>query len=601
MKKNISIFLLSIVSITTYAAIPFTEQTLVPFFSDSTEFVASSIDININGRAIATWYEPNSQWLGSESAIVATFYDPNSGWGSPHLVVDNQAGAPGSSSFFMIPAIGDSNDAQITWISGNSVYISIYNASSDSWGSPTLIDTVSNTVSGAQTSVNNTNNTFSTFVKGVEFYESPGNNSEKEASSDDGQYRVQAREISNTIISLAYAPGEASSLANDEFLEVYNLSVNNNGNVICVYYVRRPNPDPQSSNQLQSIRATVYTPGTGWSSAVQIGPEFELVAGKNILVSLNNNDEALLVATTDSNPENSNFSTFFSARLTNLQNNTWEIIPNTEPNNLYIHIEQMALGLGDNGAGITLFNRFDENDFEAPPATNEENSDPSGPTNTNDPSPSNNPPIGDPLGGGIVFITGNDSAEYRVFTPSGPFPNQWRSFFTLFDTIFLSKLALFNNSIGPYGFAYNSTSNYFAAIASNLQTAVVSDPSQFIQSNLINRNIIVNPLLNILSVGQDQPQNFTAEVYRTNYGLQREHFAQLSWQPPHIVSLENLTSYLIFHNKELVATLPPTQQSFEVHNIDINESNEFRVAATFNGQQASPGIITLTPQFNDNV
>jgi len=590
MKKNyIAVLLLFITTLTTNAAIPFTEATLTPFFSGATPTLPS-IDINIHGQAIATWYEIDSnQWLGNESAIVAAFYDPNSGWEPPHLVVENQAGAPGSSSFFMISTIGDSSDAGITWISANSVYMSIYNASNSSWGPPTLIDTINGNVSsGAQTFVNNTNNIFSSFVKGSEFHELAGNissGSAKKFSNDDGQYTVQTQQQSNTIpqnnaiMSLAYAPGNAGPLNAGESYGNYNLSVNNNGNVICVYYVENTN------NNLQSIRATVYTPSTGWSSVVQIGPEFEFNNRKNILVSLNNNDEALLVATTESNPENSNFSVFFSARLTSLQNNTWEVIPSTEPNNLYINIEQMALGLGDNGAGIVFFNRFDTNDFpvfvpEGPDIIPTGNG-----FNPFDNSGSGNP---DP-------IPGNDSAEYRVFTTNGPFPNQWHSFFTLFDNIFLSRLSLFNDSIGPYGFAYNSTSNYFALIANDLQTAIISDPRQFIQNNLINRNIIVNPLLNVLSVGQDQPQQFIAKLYRTNYGLQREHFAQLSWKAPHIISTETLTGYIIFHNKQIVATLPPTQLSFEIHNININESNEFRVAATFNRREASPAVITLTP------
>jgi len=555
MKKYISFFLLSITSIITYAATSFTEQTLTPFFPGATPRLVS-IDVNIHGQAIATWYESSNQWVGNGDALIATFYDLNSGWGAPQLALTNTSGGLGvGGTFYMIPAIADSGDAAITFFTGtginNTFYRTEYDSATNTWSAPIFLDQVNGfDTRGAQTFANNINNTFLTFMRFRFFHaiRTNGEANEQGSINDDGQYFVWTQERNTEITNFGYANGNAGPLsANESYRGSYNTSVNNNGNVICVYYVAN------SITNLQSIRATVYTPGTGWSSAVQIGPEFEINNRKNILASLNNNDEALLIATTDSNPSDSNFGIFFSARLTDLQNNTWEVIPNTGPNDLYINIEQMTLGLGDNGSGITFFNRLDVND------------------------------------------PGIDSTEYRIFTSTGSFPNQWGSFFTLYSNMFLSKTSELSDGVGPYGFAYNSAGNRFAVITNNLQTTTVLNPNLFIINNLMRRNIIVNPLLNVLGVGQDQPQNFTVQVYNTDYVAQRENSVQLSWEPPHIVSFETLTGYLVFHNQVLIATLPSTQLFFDIHNIDINESNEFRVEATFNGREASPTIITLTP------
>jgi len=552
MNKHISIFLLSITSIITYAAIPFTEQTLVPFFSGATPRLVST-DINIHGQAIVTWYESSNQWIGTRNALVATFYDPNSGWGPPQLIVDNQAGAIGTNTFYMTPTMADSGDAGISWFRDRTLYSATYRASNSSWDPPVFIDQFNgNGTRGGISYVNNINNTFTFRAFGGEFHTPNIGNSNSRtvvvSSNDSGVFAIITRERTDQIELRTYITRDIQSINNQPFTGTHHTSSNNSGNIVCAFYVIN------NSTNLQSIRATVYTPSSNnWSTPVQVGPEFQPNDRKNILVSLNNNNEALLIATTDPSPSDSNFGVFFSARLTDLENNTWETIPNTEPNDVYINIEQMTLGLGDNDSGIAFLNRLDAND------------------------------------------PGTASTEYRLFTSTGDFPNQWRSFFTLYNNRFLSKVTALSLSIGPYGFAYNSAGNHFISVNDGLESTIVSSPSLFVEENLINRNIIVNPLLNVLGVGQDQPQNFTVQVYNTDYNSQRENFAQLSWEAPHIVSFEEITGYLIFHNQILIATLSSTQLSFDIHNIDTNESNEFRVEATFNGREASPAIITLNP------
>jgi hypothetical protein len=177
------------------------------------------------------------------------------------------------------------------------------------------------------------------------------------------------------------------------------------------------------------------------------------------------------------------------------------------------------------------------------------------------------------------------SINYSMYSS---FTNSWSSAIILESGTTLNVTQAFPQvSINPNGQGFI----FWVATDFSIHYATVSPNSPFMPFNIVGpTQLDINPLTNVAASPQPiaPPILLAGQTVENRFPFQTEYVNQLTWPAS---STEGVTSYTVFRNKKLIATIPAANTTtfiFNDQHISLNLSYTYEVIAVKKKNKSSP-------------